>query len=134
MKYFFGTSLGLHIYTDSIFGTKKINLIFLVLNLDKKIPSFASAKNGTGYVPFWKSGRDPSSLYTGKIRKPVGDANGTLSVPSYAIRPFCLTGSLCLIGTSPYHIKASVKLVTFGREKQIIPWQGVYFFTNTVLQ
>ena len=41
-------------------------------------------------------------LYTGKIRKPVGDANGTLSVPSYAIRPFCLTGSLCLIGTSPY--------------------------------
>ena len=33
-----------------------------------------------------------------------------------------------------YHIKASVKLVTFDRENQIIPWQGVYFFTNTVLQ
>ena len=32
-----------------------------------------------------------------------------------------------------YHIKASVKLVTFDRENQIIPWQGVYFFTNTVL-
>ena len=35
-----------------------------------------------------------------------------------------------------YHIKASVKLVTFDRENQIIPWQlqGVYFVTNTVLQ
>ena len=33
-----------------------------------------------------------------------------------------------------YHIKASVELVTFkfDRENQIIPWQGVYFFTNTV--
>ena len=33
-----------------------------------------------------------------------------------------------------YHIKASVKFMTFVRENQIIPWQGVYFFTNTVLQ
>ena len=35
-----------------------------------------------------------------------------------------------------YHIKASVNLMTFDnvRENQIIPWQGVYFFTNTVLQ
>ena len=33
-----------------------------------------------------------------------------------------------------YHIKASVKLVTFIMENQIIQWQGVYFFTNTVLQ
>jgi len=24
--------------------------------------------------------------------------------------------------------------MTFARENQIIPWQGVYFFTNTVLQ
>ena len=31
-----------------------------------------------------------------------------------------------------YHIKASVKLIEFVRENQIIPWQGVYFFTNTV--
>ena len=31
-------------------------------------------------------------------------------------------------------MKASVKLTTFVREIQIIPWQGVYFFTNTVLQ
>ena len=31
-----------------------------------------------------------------------------------------------------HHIKASVKLMTFVRENQIIPWQGVYFFTNTV--
>ena len=31
-------------------------------------------------------------------------------------------------------MKASVKLTTFVRENQIIPWQGVYFFTNTVLQ
>ena len=29
---------------------------------------------------------------------------------------------------------ASVKIMTFVRENQIIPWQGVYFFTNTVLQ
>ena len=35
-----------------------------------------------------------------------------------------------------YHIKASVKLIEFVKENQIIPWQlqGVYFFTNTVLQ
>ena len=33
-----------------------------------------------------------------------------------------------------YYIKASVKLIEFVRENQIIPWQGVYFFTNTVLQ
>ena len=33
-----------------------------------------------------------------------------------------------------YYIKASVKLREFVRENQIIPWQGVYFFTNTVLQ
>ena len=37
-----------------------------------------------------------------------------------------------------YHIiiiiKASVKLMTFDRKNQIILWQGVYFFTNTVLQ
>ena len=31
-------------------------------------------------------------------------------------------------------MKASVKLIEFVRENQIIPWQGVYFFTNTVLQ
>ena len=24
--------------------------------------------------------------------------------------------------------------MAFGRENQIIPWQGVYFFINTVLQ
>ena len=33
-----------------------------------------------------------------------------------------------------YHIKASIKLMTFDRKNEIIPWQGVYFFTNTVLQ
>ena len=27
-----------------------------------------------------------------------------------------------------YHIKASVKLMTFDRKNQFIPWQGVYFF------
>ena len=36
--------------------------------------------------------------------------------------------------TLNYHIKASVKLIEFVKENQIIPWQGVYFFTNTVLQ
>ena len=68
MKYFFGTSLGLNIYALFLFGRKQINLIFFVLNLglglinlldtfnilDKKIPSFASAENGTDYVPFGK--------------------------------------------------------------------------------
>ena len=33
-----------------------------------------------------------------------------------------------------YHIKASVTIMAFGRGNQIIPWQGVYVFTNTVLQ
>ena len=37
-----------------------------------------------------------------------------------------------LIVSLNYRIKAIVKPVTFHREKQIIPWLGVYFFTNTV--
>ena len=45
---------------------------------------------------------------------------------------FCLNG--VFIVQLNYHIKASVKLIEFVRENQIIPWQGVYFFTNTVLQ
>ena len=32
-----------------------------------------------------------------------------------------------LIFSLNYHIKASVKLMTFVRENQIIPWQDVYF-------
>ena len=32
------------------------------------------------------------------------------------------------------YLKLDVKLVTFDRENQITPWQGVYFFTNTVSQ
>ena len=32
-----------------------------------------------------------------------------------------------------YHIKASVKLIEFVRENQIIPWQGVYFFNTRIL-
>ena len=32
-----------------------------------------------------------------------------------------------------YHIKASVKLIEFVRENQIIPWQGVYFFNQHYL-
>ena len=37
---------------------------------------------------------------------------------------------LCRLQLLPH--KASVKLIEFVRENQIIPWQGVYFFTNTV--
>ena len=36
--------------------------------------------------------------------------------------------SRALIMQLNYHIKASVKLMTFVRENQIIPWQGVYVF------
>ena len=39
-----------------------------------------------------------------------------------------------LIVSLKYHIKVSVTIMAFGRENQIVPWQGVYFFTNTVLQ
>ena len=54
-----------------------------------------------------------------------------------ALKPFFhvvvrLNGAL-IVKLNP-HIKASVKLMTFDRKNQIIPWQGVYFFTNTVLQ
>ena len=30
--------------------------------------------------------------------------------------------------------KANVTIMAFGRGNQIIPWQGVYFLTNTVSQ
>ena len=50
---------------------------------------------------------------------------------SSVLEPFfhvVLKGALCAHAAQlNYHIKASVKLVTFNREKQIIPWQGVYF-------
>ena len=54
-----------------------------------------------------------------------------------ALEPFFhvfLRLSRALIVQLNHHIKASVKLLTFVRENQIIPWQGVYFLTNTVLQ
>ena len=103
-----------HIYTFSFWNKKNQfdffrsesrprfdQLVGLPLIFWTKNPFVCQRRKWYGLRTIWKSGRDPSSLYTGKIRKPVGDANGTLSVPSYAIRPFCLTGSLCLIGTSP---------------------------------
>ena len=66
-------------------------------------------------------------------RKPRREFEGS------ALKPFFhvflrLNGASNVQFNYRYHIKASVKLVTFDRENQIIPWQGVYFFTNTVLQ
>ena len=67
-------------------------------------------------------------------RKPRREFEGS------ALKPFChvflsLNGVLLIIVQLNYHIKASarVKLIEFFRENQIITWQGVYFFTNTVL-
>ena len=42
--------------------------------------------------------------------------------------------SRALIMQLNYHKKASIKVMAFYRKNKIIPWQGVYFFTNTVLQ
>ena len=66
-------------------------------------------------------------------RKPQREFEGSALEPFFHV---FLRLSRALIVQLNYHIKASVKLVTFDRENQIIPWQlqGVYFFTNTVLQ
>ena len=67
-------------------------------------------------------------------RKPRWEFQGSALEPFFHVF-LRLNGAL--IVELNYHIKkASVKLVTFDRENQIIPrpWQGVYFFTNNVLQ
>ena len=64
-------------------------------------------------------------------RKPRREFKGSALEPFFHV---FLRLSRALIVQLNYHIKASVKLMTFARENQIIPWQGVYFFTNTVLQ
>ena len=51
---------------------------------------------------------------------------------SIALEPFFHVFQLSLNGVFiviklNYHIKASVKLIEFVRENQIIPWQGVFF-------
>ena len=64
-------------------------------------------------------------------RKPWREFKGSALEPFFHVF-LCLNG--VFIVQLNYHIKASVKLIEFVRENQIIPWQGVYFFTNTVLQ
>ena len=56
-------------------------------------------------------------------RKPRREFKGSALEPFFHVF-LRLNGALIV----NYHIKASVKLVTFDRENQIIPWQGVYFF------
>ena len=64
-------------------------------------------------------------------RKPRREFEGSALEPFFHV---FLRVNGALIVQLNYRIKASVKLVIFDRENQIIPWQGVYFFTNTVLQ
>ena len=64
-------------------------------------------------------------------RKPRREFEGSVLEPFFHVF-LRLNGAL--IVQLNYRIKASVKLVIFDRENQIIPWQGVYFFTNTVLK
>ena len=67
-----------------------------------------------------------------RARKPRREFEGSVLEPFFHV--FLRLSGLKLCSFKNYHIKASVKLMTFVRENQIIPWQGVYFFTNTVLQ
>ena len=66
-----------------------------------------------------------------EARKPRREFEGSALEPFFHV---FLRVNGALIVYLNYRIKASVKLVIFDRENQIIPWQGVYFFTNTVLQ
>ena len=66
-------------------------------------------------------------------RKPRREFKGSALEPFFHVTVFLRLNGASIVQLN-YHIKASVKLVTFDRENQIIPWQGVYFFTNTVLQ
>ena len=64
-------------------------------------------------------------------RKPRREFEGSALEPFFHV--FLSLNGVFIVQLN-YHIKASVKLIEFVRENQIIPWQGVYFFTNTVLQ
>ena len=70
--------------------------------------------------------------FTGSgVRKPQQEFKGSALEPFFHV--FLGLNGVFIVQLN-YHIKASVKLIEFVRENQIIPWQGVYFFTNTVLQ
>ena len=61
-----------------------------------------------------------------KANKPWREFEGSALEPFFHV---VLRLNRALIVELNYHIKASVKLImTFVRENQIIPWQGVYFF------
>ena len=62
-------------------------------------------------------------------RKPRREFEGSALEPFFHV--FLRLNGVFIVYLN-YHIKASVKLIEFVRENQIIPWQGVYFFTNTV--
>ena len=66
-------------------------------------------------------------------RKPRREFEGSALEPFFHV--FLSLNRVFIVWLN-YHIKASVKLIEFVRENQlqIIPWQGVTFFTNTVLQ
>ena len=66
-------------------------------------------------------------------RKPQREFEGSALEPFFHVNIFLSLNGVFIVQLN-YHIKASVKLIEFVRENQIIPWQGVYFFTNTVLQ
>ena len=117
MKYFFGTSIGLNIHISSFWNKKELKSIEFFRSesrprfdqpvgfpyFGQKIasPSFCQRRKWYGLTlrATWieKSGWDPSSLFIGKIWKPVDGANSheMLSIPSYTTSFFCLTGSLC---------------------------------------
>ena len=55
-----------------------------------------------------------------RARKPRWEFKGSALEPFLHVFLRLNGASIVLLN---YHIKASVKLVTFGRENQIIPWQ-----------
>ena len=63
-------------------------------------------------------------------RKPRREFEGSALEPFFHV--FLSLNGVFIVQLN-YHIKASVKLMTFVRKNQIIPWQGVYFFINTVI-
>ena len=64
-------------------------------------------------------------------RKPWREFEGSALEPFFHV-VLRLNGAL--IVQLKFPIKASVTILTFGRGTRIIPWQGVYFFTNAILQ
>ena len=87
--------------------------------------STCSKKRLAGRSIFQNSGSQGQGAYT-----PQWEFKGS------ALEPFscCFQAYWAIIVQLIYYIKASVTLWHLVGENQIIPWQGVYFFTNTVLQ